>query len=72
MSLAVSRAMPKADRVRVSSRGPMAAGIAHGSGNADREVVDGMNRVAVPPEDPQYTLRRVWMTEEQEKGFSLS
>lgn len=43
--------------------------IAHGSGNADREVVDDMNRVAVPPEDPQYTLRRVWMTEEQEKGF---
>lgn len=43
--------------------------IAHGSGNADREVVDEYNRVAVPPEDPLYTLRRVWLTEEQEQGF---
>jgi trehalose 6-phosphate synthase len=43
--------------------------IAHGSGAADREVVDRNDRVRVPPEDPSYTLRRVWLTEEQEQGY---
>ncbi len=43
--------------------------IAHGSGNADRAVVDDWDRVAVPPEDPSYTLRRVWLSKEQEQGF---
>ncbi len=43
--------------------------IAHGSGDADREVVDEFDRIRVPPEDPTYTLRRVWLTKEQEKGF---
>ena len=42
--------------------------IAHGSGDADRESVDRHNRVPVPPEAPAYTLRRVWLTEEEEKG----
>ncbi|MFO0851283.1 MAG: trehalose-6-phosphate synthase [Gemmataceae bacterium] len=43
--------------------------IAHGSGDADREVVDEFDRIAVPPENPTYTLRRVWLTKEQEQGF---
>lgn len=43
--------------------------IAHGSGSADREVVDGKDRVEVPPDDPSYTLRRVWLTEEEENGY---
>lgn len=43
--------------------------IAHGSGNADREVVDKHDRVPVPPHRPSYTLRRVWLTKEQENGF---
>ncbi len=43
--------------------------VAHGSGNADRATVDSDNRISVPPEDPAYTLRRVWLTPEQEKGF---
>jgi len=43
--------------------------IAHGSGDADRVVVDECDRVVVPPEDPSYTLRRVWLTQEQEAGF---
>lgn len=43
--------------------------IAHGSGDADRATVDAANRVEVPPEDPAYTLRRVWLTREQEAGF---
>ena len=43
--------------------------IAHGSGTADREVVDLHDRVKVPPADPTYTLRRVWLNEEEENGF---
>jgi alpha,alpha-trehalose-phosphate synthase [UDP-forming] len=43
--------------------------IAHGSGDADRDTVDDKDRVAVPPDDPMYTLRRVWLTKEQEQGF---
>src|SRR5690606_27286186 len=38
--------------------------IAHGSGTADRDVVDRHGHVAVPPDDPSYTLRRVWLSEE--------
>ena len=43
--------------------------VAHGSGNADREACDADGRVMVPPDDPSYTLRRVWLTEEQEAGY---
>jgi trehalose 6-phosphate synthase/phosphatase len=43
--------------------------VAHGSGNADREVVDRRDCVRVPPDDPTYTLRRVWLTAEQEEGY---
>src|SRR3984893_1065453 len=42
--------------------------IAHGSGDADRSVVDGNDHVMVPPDEPSYTLRRVWLTKEQEDG----
>lgn len=45
--------------------------IAHGSGTADAEVVDEFDHVAVPPEDPSYTLRRVWIDEESQKGYYL-
>jgi trehalose 6-phosphate synthase len=43
--------------------------VAWGSGNADRETVDSGDRVRVPPSDPQYTLRRVWLSEPQVRGF---
>jgi len=43
--------------------------VAHGSGDADREFVDARDHVGVPPEDPVYTLRRVWLTKEQEEGY---
>jgi trehalose 6-phosphate synthase len=43
--------------------------VAHGSGTADREVVDRHDRVRVPPDDPSYTLRRVWLSASEEEGF---
>ena len=43
--------------------------IAHGSGDADRDVVDEHDRVRVPPDKPSYTLRRVWLTPEEERGY---
>ena len=43
--------------------------IAHGSGSADREVVDKNDRVAVPPDKPAYSIRRVWLTAEEEAGY---
>jgi len=43
--------------------------IAHGSGTADRQVVDIHDRIRVPPGDPAYVLRRVWLTQEEEEGY---
>jgi trehalose 6-phosphate synthase len=43
--------------------------VAHGSGNADRKMTDRHDHVQVPPDDPRYTLRRVWLTKEQEDGY---
>jgi trehalose 6-phosphate synthase len=43
--------------------------IAHGSGDADREVVDRHDRLRVPPEEPRYALRRVWLSKEEEEGY---
>ena len=43
--------------------------VAHGSGDADAETVDVHDHLKVPPEDPRYTLRRVWLSREQEEGY---
>lgn len=43
--------------------------IAHGSGSADRDTVDRHDRVAVPPDNPEYRLRRIWLTREEENGY---
>ncbi|MGM9514058.1 alpha,alpha-trehalose-phosphate synthase (UDP-forming) [Roseateles sp. DB2] len=43
--------------------------IAHGSGSADLESVDGNDRVAVPPGMEDYLLRRIWLTPEEEQGY---
>src|SRR5258708_22570804 len=43
--------------------------VAHGSGSADRETVDQHHRLRVPPGSPSYTLRRVWLTDEEVKGY---
>lgn len=43
--------------------------IAHGSGNADKDFVDKNDRVKVPPNNPSYQIRRVWLTKEEEQGY---
>ncbi|MCA2962066.1 MAG: trehalose-6-phosphate synthase [Silvanigrellales bacterium] len=43
--------------------------VAHGSGSADRDVVDARDRIAVPPGKPQYEIHRVWLTAEEELGY---
>lgn len=43
--------------------------VAHGSGSADRDTVDRRSHVAVPPGEGSYTLRRVWLTSEEEQGY---
>ena len=43
--------------------------IAHGAGDADRQTADEFGRLTVPPDDAHYTLRRVWLTREEEQGY---
>ena len=43
--------------------------IAHGGGTADRDVVDRHDRVSIPPGHADYTLRRIWLTKEEEDGY---
>jgi len=43
--------------------------VAHGAGDADREMSDDKGRLTVPPGDGRYTLRRVWLTKEEEQGY---
>ncbi|HEY7651056.1 MAG TPA: trehalose-6-phosphate synthase [Methylomirabilota bacterium] len=43
--------------------------VAHGSGDADRQTADAHGRLGLPPDDPRYTLRRVWLTAEEEAGY---
>lgn len=43
--------------------------VAQGSGSADAETVDSHDRIQVPPDDPKYTLRRVWLSAAEEEGY---
>ncbi len=43
--------------------------VASGSGDADSEVVDEFDRLRVPPDDPRYTLRRVWLSNDEEASY---
>ncbi|MEI6049841.1 MAG: trehalose-6-phosphate synthase [Bacteroidota bacterium] len=43
--------------------------IASGTGDADKETVDKNDKVQVPPEEPKYTLKRLWLTKEEEDHF---
>ncbi len=43
--------------------------VAHGSGDADREVVDARDRVSCPPDRPRYALRRLWLSPEDQQRY---
>jgi trehalose 6-phosphate synthase len=43
--------------------------IAHGSGDADKAVVDSMNKISIPPDNPKYSLKRIWLSKEDEEGY---
>ncbi|MCE5347023.1 MAG: trehalose-6-phosphate synthase [Bacteroidales bacterium] len=43
--------------------------IASGTGDADKETVNKNGKVEVPPEEPKYTLKRLWLTREEEDHF---
>ena len=43
--------------------------VAHGAGTADRAVVDGRDRLDVPPANPRYRLRRVWLEPHEERAY---
>ncbi len=43
--------------------------VAHGSGDGDREAVDAFDRVPCPPEQPRYSLRRIWLSKDQHAHY---
>ncbi len=43
--------------------------VAGGSGDADRENVNKQNRCRVPPSNPKYVLKRVWMSKDEVDKF---
>jgi alpha,alpha-trehalose-phosphate synthase [UDP-forming] len=43
--------------------------VAHGAGDADRQSADSKGRLSVPPDEGRYTLRRVWISKEEEQGY---
>lgn len=43
--------------------------VGHGSGNADKQTADENGRLAVPPGESRYTLRRVWLSKEEVSGY---
>jgi len=43
--------------------------IASGTGDADKETVDKNDTLQVPPENPKYTLKRLWQTKKEEEHF---
>ena len=45
--------------------------IAQATGDADRETADEDGRLRVPPDHPQYRLRRVWLKQNEQDGFYL-
>lgn len=43
--------------------------IAYGGGSADRDAADASGRLRVPPEAPEYTLRRMFIAEEEYERY---
>jgi len=42
--------------------------IARGAGDKDRSMTDGDNKIPVPPEEPMYSLKRVWLSQDEING----
>jgi len=43
--------------------------VAQASGDADREMSDAAGRIGLPTDQPRYSLRRVWLSKEEETGY---
>lgn len=43
--------------------------ISYGEGSADSDVVDANDCVKVPPDEPKYTLKRVWLSNDEVNGY---
>jgi trehalose-6-phosphate synthase len=43
--------------------------VAQATGDADRKTADDRGRLRVPPDHPQYSLRRVWLSAKEDAGF---
>lgn len=43
--------------------------VAHGGGSEDRKYVNTKDKLGVPPSDPHYILKRVWLSKEEENGY---
>src|SRR5688572_2211233 len=43
--------------------------VAHGAGNADTACADDRGGLDVPPANPQYRLRYVWLPEHEHRGY---
>ena len=43
--------------------------IAWGSGDADKAAVDRDDKIKVPPNEPKYTLKRIWLSDEEVSGY---
>jgi len=43
--------------------------LAQATGDADKETSDADGKLQVPPDDPKYTLKRIWLSEKEYKGF---
>lgn len=70
---AVSGAVTPLDYIMQATKGVW---IAAGSGDADKETADEKGEIMVPPGNPRYTLKRVWLTKREVDcyyyGFSNS
>jgi trehalose 6-phosphate synthase len=43
--------------------------VAQASGDADRAAADAAGCLPVPPDDPRYTLKRIWLSKQEEQGY---
>ncbi len=42
--------------------------VAHGGGDADKETADENGKLQVPPNDPHYILKRIWLSDKEFGG----